>query len=289
MVPTATNADTTTHGRKSHMPYFEGSRGRVHHHAWLPDGTARAVVVLLHGYGEHLGLYDALARRLTTSGYAVHALDSVGHGRSDGERGRIDHWDDYVNDARTLIRIAGDRHLGAPVVLVGHSGGGMAAYLLAVRYPRLAAAVVLSGAPLTPLDWVAAELAGQGLGVSELDPTSMLSTHPDYVHALMHDPLCVGGEFNQVTLRAMQAAWPESVAALADARPRLPVLIVHGEDDPIVPVATARYAAAALPQATVRVFPGDLHDVLNEHDRDRVHDEVVAFVHEHALPSERVA
>lgn len=271
------------------MAYFEGSRGRVHHHAWLPDGTARSVVLLLHGYGEHLGLYDALARRLTTSGHAVHALDAVGHGRSDGERGRIDHLDDYVNDARTLARIAADRHLGAPVILIGHSAGALAAYLLAARCPRFAAAAVLSGAPLAPLDWLATELAGQSSGVSELDPPSTLSTHPDYVHALMHDPLCVEGGFNHATLRALQASWPESVAALGDARPRLPVLVVHGEDDPIVPVAIARYTAAALPQATLRVFPGDLHDVLNEHDRDRVHDEVIAFMDQHAVPSQRVA
>jgi len=271
------------------MPYFEGSRGRVHHHAWLPDETARTAVVLLHGYGEHLGLYDVLARRLTARGHAVHALDSVGHGRSDGERGRIDVWDDYVNDARTLARIATDRHPGAPLVLLGHSGGAVAAYLLTVRNPRLAAAAVLSGAPLAPLDWVAVELGGQTPDTGERDLTSLVSTHPDYVHALMHDPLCVAGDFHHATLRAIQSVWPETVAALGDGRPRLPVLFVHGEDDPVVPVSIARYAAAALPQARLRVFPGDLHDVLNEHDRDRVHDEVVAFVDEHAPASERVA
>ena len=82
---------------------------------------------------------------------------------------------------------------------------------------------------------------------------------------------------------------PESVAAMADGRPRLPVLFVHGELDPLVPVGIARYAAAALPNATLRVVPGDLHDVLNEHDRDRVHDEVVAFVDEHALATAGLA
>ena len=271
------------------MSYFEGSRGRVHHHAWLPDETARSVVVLLHGFGEHLGLYDALARRLTSSGHAVHALDSVGHGRSDGERARLDSWDDYVNDARTLARIATERHVGAPVVLVGHSGGALAAYLLAARYPRLATAAVLSAAPLAPLDWVSATLAGHSPEVVDLDPTSLLSTHPEYVHSLMHDPLCYDGGFHPVYLRAMQDAWPETVAAMADGRPRLPILFVHGEQDPLVPVWIARYAAAALPNATLRVFPGDLHDVLNEHDRDRVHDDVVDFVDEHSRTAERAA
>lgn len=270
------------------MPYFEGSRGRVHHDAWLPISTPRSAVVLLHGYGEHLGLYDALIRRFTAAGHAVHALDCVGHGRSDGERGRIDTWDDYVNDARTLVRLASARHPGTPVVLVGHSGGAMAAYLLAARNPHLATAAVLSGAPLAPLDWVATDLAGQ-TETTELDVTALLSTQPEYVHALMHDPLCVQDGFHHATLRALQATWPEVAATLADGRPRMPVLVVHGENDPIVPVSVARYAAATLPQATLRVFPGDLHDVLNEHDRDVVHEALVSFLDEVAPATERVA
>ncbi|HXV92189.1 MAG TPA: alpha/beta hydrolase, partial [Pseudonocardia sp.] len=89
------------------MPYFTGSRGRVFHDRWLPAGEAgsaevRSAVVLLHGYGEHLGLYDTFARRLTADGHAVHAMDCVGHGRSDGERAVIASWDHYVDDARVL-------------------------------------------------------------------------------------------------------------------------------------------------------------------------------------------
>jgi acylglycerol lipase len=53
---------------------------------------------------------------------------------------------------------------------------------------------------------------------------------------------------------------------------------VHGEQDPVVPVADARFVAATLPHATLRTFPGDLHDVLNEHDRDAVHEVVAGFV-----------
>lgn len=270
------------------MPYFEGSRGRIHHESWLPQQAARTAVVLLHGYGEHLGLYDALARRLNAHGHAVHALDCPGHGRSDGERGRLDTFDDYVADARTLARIVSEQHPGVPLVLVGHSGGALAAYLLALRHPRLASVAVLSGAPLAPLDWIAAELAGESGEAADLDPTTLLSTHPEYVEALANDPLCVG-TFHHAYLRAVQAAWPEVVAGLVDGRPLLPVLLVHGEDDPVVPVSIARYAASALPRATLRSFPGDLHDVLNEHDRDAVHQELVAFVDEFCSAASDVA
>jgi acylglycerol lipase len=260
------------------MPYFDGCRGRIHHDAWLPDGEVRTVVVLLHGYAEHLGLYDALARRLAAHGHAVHALDCIGHGRSDGERARVESWDHYVEDARTLAGIAAARHPDAPLILLGHSGGALAAYLLAVRHPQTASALVLSGAPLRPVDWALAQIAGEAGESEDLDPTAMLSTHPEYVHALMHDPLTYKGGFLTETLTAVVRTWPEVGAALTASRPDVPVLIVHGEQDPVVPVSDARFVAATLPHATLRTFPGDLHDVLNEHDRDTVHEAVAQFV-----------
>jgi acylglycerol lipase len=257
------------------MSFFPGSRGRIHHAAWLPDGDVHGIVVLLHGYGEHLGLYDALARRLTAGGHAVHAMDAVGHGRSDGERAIISSWDHFVDDARQLAELARDRHPGCPLVVVGHSGGAAAAYLLALRSPGIAQALVLSGAPLRPLDW--ADL-GEDAEPEDVDPTEVFSTHPEYVHALLHDPLTWHGGFQPETVRALARVWPEIAAGLAEGRPDLPVLFVHGEDDPVVPVTHARASVAQLPQARLRTFPGDLHDVLNEHDRDRVHDDVAAFV-----------
>jgi len=267
------------------MPFFIGCRGRIHHEAWLPSGRdVERVVVLLHGYGEHLGLYQPLARRLNADGCAVHAMDAVGHGRSDGERAVLD-WDVYVDDARQLINLVRDRYPGRPVILVGHSAGGLAAYLLAVRSPGIADALVLSGAPLRSQAWVEAELAAGEEELGGLDPTEVLSTHPEYVHALMHDPLTWHGGFRRETLLALVRVWPEVADGLAAGLPEQPVLFVHGEGDQIVPVGDARASAAELPQARIATFPGDLHDVLNEHDRDNVHDTVAAFVAECALPS----
>ena len=72
---------------------------------------------------------------------------------------------------------------------MGHSGGAVAAMLLGLRSPHLAQALVLSGAPLLRQEWIEAELA---VGTAETDvgePTEWMSTHPEYVHALLHDPL----------------------------------------------------------------------------------------------------
>jgi acylglycerol lipase len=262
------------------MPWFQGSQGRVHHDAWLPEAPrdVRSVVVFVHGYAEHLGLYDAFARRLTADGHAVYAFDCVGHGRSDGERAVIPSWDDLVADARTLVSIATATHPGVPLVVAGHSGGALAAFLLGLRHPQDCNALVLSGGPLRPLDWVTAQLAGTAEVREDLDPTGLLSTHPDYVHALMHDPFVYPGGFRTETLEALAATWPEVDRGLAASQPDLPVLVLNGEEDPIVPVEVSREVASHLPRATLRTFPGDLHDILNEHDRDHVHDVVAEFV-----------
>ncbi|WP_433505648.1 alpha/beta fold hydrolase [Pseudonocardia halophobica] len=260
------------------MATFDGRHGRIFHDSRLPAGEARCAVVVLHGYGEHLGLYDPLARRLVADGHAVHALDAVGHGRSDGERAVIPSWDDLVDDARTLVGIARAQHPGSPVVVVGHSGGAVTTMLLGLRDPDAADALVLSAGPMRPLEWVDAELATGADETGEGEPTEFLSTHPEYVHALLHDPLTWKGGFRRETLLALRATWPEIAAGLADGRPAVPVLMVHGEADPVVPVQDTHEIAARLPDATVRTFPGDLHDVLNEHDRDLVHDVVARFV-----------
>jgi acylglycerol lipase len=267
------------------MPTFTGAAGRVFHNTWRPGDEPRSTVVLLHGYGEHLGLYDALARRLTAHGQVVHALDAVGHGRSDGERALIPSWDIYVDDARTLARIARERDPGVPLTVGGHSGGAVAAMLLALRSPEVADAVVMSGAPLRAQDWIHEWLASGEPETPAEDPRDALSTHPEYADALIHDPLTHHGGFRRGTLLAITQTWPEIAEGLAAGRPGVPVLLVHGEEDPIVPVEHARQTADQLPDARVVTFPGDLHDVLNEHDRDVVHEAVVAFVDEVATES----
>jgi alpha-beta hydrolase superfamily lysophospholipase len=262
------------------MPWFQGSQGRVHHDAWLPEDPydVRSVVVFVHGYAEHLGLYDVFARRLTADGHAFHALDLVGHGRSDGDRGLIESWDHVVEDARTLLAIATAEHPGVPVTVVGHSAGALAAFLFGVRHPDECDALVMSGGPLRPLGWAIDQIAGIVEVREDLDPTGLLSTHPDYVHALMHDPLVYPGGFRTEMLEALAATWPEVDRALAAGLPGMPALLLNGEADPVVPVEVTREVAARLPGALLRTFPGDLHDILNEHDRDDVHDVVAEFV-----------
>ena len=110
---------------------FAGVGGRrIFCHSWAPEGFARGVIVLVHGAGEHSGRYGHVVARLVAEGYAVHACDHRGHGRSDGPRALIEDMDDVVADVDSLVDRAVASHPGEPAFMLGHSMGG----LIALRY-----------------------------------------------------------------------------------------------------------------------------------------------------------
>ena len=124
---------------------FDGSEGRVSVRVWEHPG-ARRLVVIAHGYGEHIERYDHVARALRARGAAVYGPDHLGHGRSAGERVVIADVEHVVDDVVRVVERAQAACPGLPVVLLGHSMGGLIATRLAQRAERRRlAGLVLSG------------------------------------------------------------------------------------------------------------------------------------------------
>ncbi len=252
------------------MPYFEGIAGRVYYRAWRAPAPTVATVVFLHGFGEHSGVYHRFGDALNASGISLWALDEIGHGLSDGDRAVIDSIDDLVENGRRLTAVAEAADPGRSLFLAGHSLGAAAAAVSVSRDPSAYHGLILSGAALSPLEWVA-ELA-QADGALSLEPSD-LSSDPFYLDELENDPLA----FTSATgarslLSVLPPAWTELGTGLPDVT--LPVLFVHGSEDPIVPVAAAREWAARLSGGQLAEFAGARHDVLNE----TVHREVAAAI-----------
>jgi alpha-beta hydrolase superfamily lysophospholipase len=258
------------------MPLFDGAAGRVYYKAWRVPGQRTAAVVFLHGFGEHSGLYHRLGNTLNASGIELWALDEIGHGLTEGERAVIASIDDLVENGRRLTALAEAAQPGAPVWLAGHSLGSAAAAVSAARDPGRYAGLILSGAALSPLDWVLALAQDENAEIS-LDPAD-LSSDPFYLDELTYDPLAFTSAAGARSLAAvLPPAWAEAAAGLPQVD--LPVLLVHGADDPVVPVGQARDWAGRLKRARLAEFPGARHDVLNE----TVHREVAAAVTEFIL------
>jgi alpha-beta hydrolase superfamily lysophospholipase len=238
-----------------------------------------ATVVFLHGFGEHSGLYHRLGNALNGAGIDLWALDEIGHGLTEGERGVIGSVGNLVENGRRLTAIAEATQPGRPVWLAGHSLGAAAAAVSAVRDPGRYAGLILSGAALSPLDWVLA-LGAPGAPDLDLNPAD-LSSDPFYLDELAHDPLAFTSAADARSLAvAFPAAWDELAGGFGQAA--LPVLLVHGAKDPVVPVAHARGWAARLKQARLAEFPGARHDILNE----TVHREVAATIAEFVLAAD---
>lgn len=254
------------------MPFFLGVKGDVYYRAWRAEDPV-AAVVFLHGFGEHSGLYHRYADALVADGISVWALDQIGHGLSEGERAVVESIQDLVDNAQRLtdLVVAAEPHVA--IVLAGHSLGAAAAAVSVIDHADRYVGLVLSGAPVSPVAWVT-ELAESGANAAmDLDPGS-LSADPFYLDELENDPLAFT---NASGSRAITSTLPETWRRLeaADAI-TLPLLLIHGEEDPVVPVEGVRIWAAGQPSATLRVFPHAHHDVLN----DVVHADVSRIVAE---------
>lgn len=275
-----------------------GSPAPTHTEGTLPSGLYRqawtveepgGVVVLVHGAHEHGGRYQHVAERLAAAGYAVHAVDHPGHGRSPGRRGNIGSMAAAVAGVAALVQYAAAQHPGVPVFVYGHSLGGLIAlqYLTGAPDARISGAVISAPA----LDTSAANAVQRAvapllsrllpdLGVLRLDAEAV-SRDPRVVRNYRSDPLNRTDRMVARTgaeLMATALAMPQRLPALT-----LPLLVVHGSADRLVPPAASDVvrAHAGSPDLTVRSYPGLFHEVHNEPERNDVLADVVAWLDAH--------
>ncbi len=259
------------------MANFDGAIGSVHYERWLPDGDARVIVIIVHGYAEYAARYAHVADRLTAAGAAVYAEDHMGHGHSDGERALIDDFGAVVADLRVLVDLATAAHPDVPLVMIGHSMGGLLTSRFAQTHPDEVAGIGLLGAVIGDWTWAREALAAPELPPASTDFSGM-SRDPETVMSYSTDPLVYRGRYKRPLLEAEMVAldrFQEEIGNLT-----MPVLFCHGDDDPYVDYRTSLAAVEAMPSddVTIRVYEGARHELVNETNRDEVIDEIVAFV-----------
>ncbi|TWJ12060.1 alpha-beta hydrolase superfamily lysophospholipase [Stackebrandtia albiflava] len=255
---------------------FAGARGQITAREW-PNGSARYVALLVHGYGEHIGRYEYVAERLVAHGAAVFGPDHQGHGRSEGDRVVIEDYADVVADLHRVDEYARERHPGLPVVLIGHSMGGMIAAAYAQRYRATLAALVLSGPVLGSWREATSLLDLPEIPFSPID-VSTLSRDPEVGERYQADPLVWHGPFKRPLLAALDRCLKQidSGGRLGD----LPTLWVHGEADSLVPLPATRAGVETIrgDDLTERIYPDARHEVFNETNRDEVLTDVTGFI-----------
>ena len=276
---------------------------QLHGMRWEPEGgSVRAVLQICHGVAEHIARYDAFARYLNGLGIAVVGHDHLGHGLSLPEGvtpvyfGEGNTWNTVVDDIYVLHQRIRLWYPDVPLCIMGHSMGSFLTRTYLIRYPGTVKAAVIMGTGWQPKAVIAGGMAvakavgavvGEN-GTSDLvtnlafgaynklfapNRTSCdwLSADEDNVDTYMADPLCGAdatvGLFRQMLLGIR---FNQKLSNLRQMDPRIPVLFVAGEKDPVgdcgngVRQTYQEFRRAGVQDCTLKLYPGLRHEILNE-------------------------
>jgi len=314
-----------THSPVAHQGIFTGSNAlQLFYQSWYPNlATAlpsnavavKGVLVLVHGLGEHSGRYCNVVKALTAAGYAVYSFDNQGHGRSEGQRGHINRWQDYRNNIRYFLQLVRQQEPTAPLFLMGHSLGGLIVLDYVLRSSALRSdgtalsnqdhpqehseasgsefaalnlvGIVVSAPPIQPAKGTASSvrimIARLLSGLLPRLPLKMgldkkgLSRSSEAIEDLVDDPLIhpyVTLRWGSETLKTI--AW---VKANID-RLCLPILLTHGDADPIIAPAGSYeiFQQIPTPNKTLTLYPGSYHEPHNDLDADVVTTDLVNWL-----------
>jgi len=268
----------------------DGGAGQLFVRSWRPEGPARGLVVIVHGFNSHSGHYLWVGDQLAAAGLAVYAVDLRGRGQSDGERFYVEKFADYQSDVSTLMALAKSREPGLPVFILGHSAGGVIASVYALDHQAdLAGLICESFAFRVPApDFALAVIKG----LSHLAPHAHVlklpipgfSRDPAVVEALNHDPL-IAHEV-QPTLTVAEMVRADERLEREFPLFKLPVLIIHGTADTVTRPSGSQlfYDTAGSADKTLKLYEGYFHDPLNDIGKDAVIADIKSWIDAH-LPA----
>lgn len=266
---------------------FNASDGlELYHQAWQPDGAPRAVLAVVHGYGEHSGRYLNLVNYFAPRGYALYAYDLRGHGLSAGQRGHINRFDEYLADTDAFLKLVREHEPGNKVFLLGHSLGGLIVAAYAEAHPGELTGLIMSSAFLQFKLKVPGWKAALAQAMSALNPAmtmkndlpaSCLSHDPAVVAAYDTDPLnhhvATSRWFTEIL--AAQTRTVEQATAL-----QVPVLVLYAGDDLIGdPEGSATFfERVPLADKVQHRYDGYYHEIFNEVNKEVVFKDLEAWL-----------
>lgn len=246
---------------------------------WPLPATAacRATVLLVHGLGEHAGRYQHVAEHLRAWGFGVRGYDHYGHGRSSGARGDLPTIDRLLTDLTAVVDDTRESMAPPqPLILLGHSLGGLVAARWVSLAPRPVDALVLSSpaldAGMTGVQRALAQVLGRiapHLRLNNGIDADGLSRDPAAVQAYLNDPLV----HHRISARLGLFIAQAGPAVLQGAAAwRVPTLLLYaGQDRAVAPAGSAAFARLASANVvTAQGFPEHRHELFNDLDHEQV-------------------
>jgi alpha-beta hydrolase superfamily lysophospholipase len=253
--------------------HFQGKGGlRLYYQSYLPVGKPSAVVVIVHGAGDHCERYRRAVKMLVPRGFAIYGFDQRGCGQSAGQRGHIDDWKEYREDVHAFIDLVAREQPGETIYLWGYSNGALVAADYALHHPAKLGGVILMSSPFKPCGKTSPVAVLAKRALSKAWPRFSLRRGPR-IQQVTRDPQVIAAAAGDVQMHGLASArWGDEVrSALKRVGERsgelcLPLLILHGEDDQLYTPEGARcfYERVTYPDKQLIVYPGGYHELHND-------------------------
>lgn len=298
--------------------YFPSKDGLTQIHAieWLPEGEPRAVLQIAHGMVEFIDRYDAFATFMASNGFYVVGNDHLGHGKSVTDESQLGYFAKHdgnfcvLGDMRQLREDTMKKYPDVPYFILGHSMGSFLARQFIEKYgDGLAGAIVMGTGyqSASTLDMAIGLTAvfqkakgghyrsktinnlALGSYNKKFEPartkSDWLTKDEAIVDAYEANPLnqfmfTINGYYNM--FRGMRYAHRKKNI---DKIPKdLPILVISGGDDPVGdfgdgPKKVAEsYRSAQIKSVTLKLYPGDRHEILNELDKETVYRDILNWI-----------
>ncbi len=269
----------------------ERDKSNIFYQSWTKP-NAKRVLILQHGFGEHSDRYGNILEKLKDDDFNIYALDSRGHGRSDGKRGHVDQFQYYIDDLTELIYIAREEQKVNKVSLLGHSLGGVISLQYALEgfnQDNLDGLILSSPGIMIKMDFEKEVKKFIGGFFTALFPDTTIDANLD-LNYLSHDKSVIEAykkdklTHGKISFQMATNLFNLSKALYEKANHiHVPILIIHGEEDGIADVNGSRdlFRHLTVEKKFIKTYSGLYHELMNElpKDRDLVLNDVVDFLH----------
>jgi len=253
---------------------------------------AKAIVLLIHGMGEHCQRYNPIAGSLNQAGYTVCSMDLPHHGRSDGKKGHIDSFDLFQQAVLSLYQRVKQSYPDKPLFILGHSMGGLITTRFLINHQDKFEGVILSGPaiefPELPPKWQVSLITGIAkifpqAGMIPVD-SNLVSRDPAVVEAYNQDPLINSNKLSAKLLVGFMKTMDE-VKQKAQVI-HLPIMMMHGTADKLTAPSGSQWLHDNIvsQDKTLRLYEGLFHEIFNEPEGEKIYQEVIEWFDQH-LPN----
>jgi alpha-beta hydrolase superfamily lysophospholipase len=261
----------------------------LYYQAWHPRGDRRrAVLINLHGLGDHSGLYPNLGSYFPPRGIPVYAYDMRGNGRSPGQRAYLRGWYEYRQDLNAFLARVREWEANLPLFVLGNSLGGLVVLDYALHHPGELQGVIAAAPPLGEVG-VPPLLMALGRLMSRLWPRfslevgmdlSGLARDPAVVETVLADPL-----FHRQGTARLSTEVTAAIARVQEEASRLsvPLLMLHGSADRMVPPDGSRrfFTRVRFPDREFREYPGAYHCLFADLNHQEVLRDLEGWIEAH--------